>query len=133
MRACLLLTASLVLVGASLATAADAPAPFTHDQAERGGEVYAERCASCHGPNLNDGQFGPSLKGSRFRAKWGGKPAAELFDYLEKNMPPGQAGVLAADDYASLMAFMLEAGGAAAGDKALPGDQGALAGIAWPG
>jgi mono/diheme cytochrome c family protein len=122
----------LLLAAAPAALAEDGPAPFTQAQADRGGEVYAERCSSCHGPNLNDGQFGPSLKGARFKAKWGGKPAAELFDYLGKQMPPGQQGVLSGDDYAGLMAFLLEAGGAPPGARQLPGDAGALAGITWP-
>src|SRR5438045_2092420 len=82
-------------------------------QAEHGGELYAERCAICHGANLNDGPTAPSLKGARFKRQWGAKSAGELFAYLTKSMPPGQAGVLTGDDYADLMAFLLEAGGAA--------------------
>jgi len=60
--------------------AATAPAPaqdsaprFTAVQADQGAQVYAEHCASCHGPNLNDGSFGPALKGASFRRDWGGK------------------------------------------------------------
>ena len=121
----------LIAAGPSVLAEAATP-PFTQDQAEHGGEVYAERCASCHGPNLNDGQFGPSLKGARFALKWGGKPASELFDFLGKSMPPAQVGVLSADDYADVMAFMLAVGGAHAGDKRLPADDKALSGITLP-
>jgi mono/diheme cytochrome c family protein len=114
---------ALVMAAAMGARAQDgAPPGFTQGQADHGAEVYGERCASCHGPNLNDGQFAPSLKGARFRADWGGKSAGQLFSYMSANMPPGQAGVLAADDYADLLAFLLRAGGAQAGTKPLPAD-----------
>jgi hypothetical protein len=34
-------------------------------------------------------------------------------------MPPGQAGVLNADDYADVIAYLLQSGGAAAGSQPL--------------
>ncbi len=37
---------------------------FTAMQASRGRTAYGESCAACHGPNLNDGQFAPPVKGS---------------------------------------------------------------------
>jgi mono/diheme cytochrome c family protein len=117
------------MTGMAAANAQDsAPPGFTQAQADHGGEVYAERCASCHGPNLNDGQFGPSLKGARFRTAWGAKSAGQLFSFMSANMPPGQAGVLTSDDYADLMAFLLEASGAPAGARPLPADAAALPG-----
>jgi mono/diheme cytochrome c family protein len=132
MRRVLTTAAAAALAGAFAAAAEEGAPAFTHAQAEHGGEVYAERCASCHGSDLNNGEFGPSLKGARFARKWGGRSLAELYDYMSKQMPPGQAGVLAGDDYADLMAFLLEAGGAPAGPKALPADPKALATMAVP-
>ena len=57
------------------------PAPLSYSaaQAALGQSVYAERCASCHGENLDDGAYGLPLKGADFRQKWGSKPLDPLF------------------------------------------------------
>lgn len=136
--------AALIAGGVALAMAASAPgwgaraddarpASFTQAQADQGLDLYRSNCASCHGQNLNDGEFAPSLKGAGFRAKWSGQGVGALFAYVTANMPPGQAGVLAADDYAALTAYLLQANGAAASDKPLPADAKALAAMKWPG
>jgi mono/diheme cytochrome c family protein len=46
------------------------PVGFTEPQAVRGKAAYGESCASCHGPNLNDGQFAAPLKGAAFKTHW---------------------------------------------------------------
>lgn len=111
---------------------AKAAAAFTSAQADQGQDLYRANCASCHGGALNDGEFAPSLKGVRFKAKWSVQPIGALFAYMSANMPPGQAGVLGPDDYAALTAFLLQANGAAPSDKPLPADAQALAGSNWP-
>jgi mono/diheme cytochrome c family protein len=40
---------------------------FTDAQATQGKAVYDRNCLSCHGANLDDGEFGPPLKGVEFR------------------------------------------------------------------
>ena len=68
-----------VFVGLALWTGAPAiraqskttPFSYTDAQADRGRTAYRTSCASCHGPNLDDGPFGPPLKGIDFRSKWG--------------------------------------------------------------
>ncbi len=109
------------------------PASFTKAQADQGQDVFASNCASCHGPNLNDGQFGPSLKGRGFRAKWASKSVGDIYSFAVANMPPGQAGVLPPDDYAAVMAFILSSNGVKPADKPLPADADALAAMAMPG
>ena len=47
---------------------------FTEQQATRGQAAYMESCAACHGPNLDDGQFAPPLKGAAFKAHWHDQP-----------------------------------------------------------
>ena len=49
---------------------------FTELQAIRGEAAYRERCAGCHGPNLDDGQFAGPLKGAAFEAHWHDQPPA---------------------------------------------------------
>ncbi len=36
---------------------------FTANQVDRAKVAYANRCLSCHGANLDGGEFGPTLKG----------------------------------------------------------------------
>ena len=49
-------------------------APTIHAaQAALGQAAYRASCASCHGANLDDGAFGPPLKGVPFIQKYGGK------------------------------------------------------------
>ena len=58
-----------------------------------------------------------------------GRPLAELFSYLKSNMPQDNPGSLADDDYASVVAFILQLNAMPAGEKSLPGDSLALAKI----
>src|SRR5262245_66568206 len=69
-----LLTGIVANHGVPRVDAQSAPTPLSYSagQADRGRGVYAERCASCHGEFLDDGQFGTPLKGVSFRAQWGG-------------------------------------------------------------
>jgi hypothetical protein len=47
-------------------------------------------------------------------------------------MPPGQMGAMPADDYASVVAFLMQSNGATVGKTAMPADASALSGEAWP-
>lgn len=113
----------------ALAQARSVPS-FTAAQAARGKDLYAANCALCHGDALEDGQFGPPLKGAPHKTYWQGKTAADLMTYMSSMMPPTQPGGLGAQAYADVFAFMLQAGGAAPSDKELPSDPNALKGAA---
>jgi hypothetical protein len=79
-------------------------APYTKQQVARGGEVYATRCAACHGSELQ-GRSAPALTGQGFgHFKL---TAAQLRTLVVQTMPLGAPGTLPAYDYAALMAFML--------------------------
>ena len=71
-----------------------APIGFTQPQAQRGQRVYAESCALCHGPHLNDGQFGPPVKGTAFKARWHDQAPEALWSAIIKRMPPASPGSL---------------------------------------
>jgi alcohol dehydrogenase (cytochrome c) len=99
---------------------------YTTAQAERGRAVYAEQCASCHGPNLDDGAFAPPLTGLDFRTKWGQQSAEPLFTYTATRMPPNQPGSLGDARYTDLMAFILLQNGSPAGSRELLTDTASL-------
>ncbi|MGH9716565.1 MAG: PQQ-binding-like beta-propeller repeat protein [Candidatus Acidiferrales bacterium] len=84
---------------------------FSASQAERGKTAYANNCASCHGTNLDDGEFGPALKGAVFQQKWGVQAPAVLFSYMLQKMPPASPGQLSSQTYADLEAYILQANG----------------------
>ena len=125
--------ALMLLAMAAPATAQQGkPATFTQVQADQGAEIYRDRCALCHGANLANPEFAPSLNGARFKRRWGGQSAAGLFSYITHAMPPGQTGVMSADDYAAVMAYLIGANGGVAGPQPLPSDTKALSGMVLP-
>ncbi|MBM3820419.1 MAG: cytochrome c, partial [Acidimicrobiia bacterium] len=105
---------------------------YTAAQAAAGKDVYTQHCASCHGANLDDGEFAPPLRGVEFRQRWGGRPAEALFTYTSTRMPPAMPGGLGDERYAQLLAFVLEQNGVAAGTRALPSDAAALTPMVLP-
>jgi alcohol dehydrogenase (cytochrome c) len=95
------------------------PVGFTAPQAARGATAYRESCASCHGPNLDDGQFAGPLKGAAFKAHWHDQPPAALWSLIMKRMPPASPGTLGSRTYADIDAYLLQANGERAGTTEL--------------
>ena len=114
------------------AAAADLVAPsFTAAQAEGGKVVYDVQCASCHGPNLSDGAYGPPLQGDGFMQRWGGQPMDALFVAVTA-MPVGAPRSLDDETYANLLAYILQHNGVFAAADALPADPNRLHGLLMP-
>jgi mono/diheme cytochrome c family protein len=102
---------------------ATAPVTFTAEQVSRGSDLYADRCVSCHGDTLDNGEFGGApLNGSYFSKHWGGGSTAALIGFMKAKMPPDSPGSLTDQNYADLAAFLLDANGYPKGDKELPPD-----------
>jgi hypothetical protein len=129
-----------VIFGAALAahgadtkgSSALAPPTYSAEQADRGAEIYAERCASCHGSNLDNGQFAASLKGPAFHQHWSNGSLEEPYLVMIRQMPPDDPGGLAPESYSDLLAFILRENSVAAGDKPLPSDPDLLASMSPP-
>ena len=83
------------------------------------------QCAMCHGARLEGTVETPALVG-KFVANWANRPLGDLFDYLGRAMPQSSPGKLTPQDNARLVAFILRANGAPAGDTPLPADAAAL-------
>ena len=102
---------------------------YTADQAARGGQVYREQCASCHGDAL-EGLVGPPLVGDGFLSIWSARPVVELVDKIYNTMPLEAAEPLSREQSIDLTAYILQAGGFPAGQAALA--DATVAGIALP-
>lgn len=105
---------------------------FTADQAAQGKAAYAQSCGSCHGVNLNGGEFASALKGPTFSQNWGGKNADELFSYINTKMPPANPGQLGPNVNAAIVAYILQQNGIQPGGTPLPTDAAALAAMQIP-
>jgi alcohol dehydrogenase (cytochrome c) len=105
---------------------------FTTAQQSAGDAIYKQSCASCHGKNLDDGEFGPPLKGVEFRSAWFGRPADVLFTKIE-TMPPAAPGSLGADKSVSVLAYLMSQNQLVASTRALPTDLDRLKGMLLPG
>ena len=115
------------------AGAASRSAPtFTAAQAAQGEAAYRTSCASCHGADLNDGAFGPALKGPQFIQKYGGKSVEPLYTVSATRMPTTAPGSLAPAIYAQIVAYILQQNAIVAGTEELPSDTARLATMTIP-
>jgi mono/diheme cytochrome c family protein len=87
---------------------------YTAAQAARGGELYALNCSSCHSAATH--------ASPAFVAKWSGHALAELFQYMNQEMPKENPGSLSPKEYTSVLAYMLKMNGMPAGRSELPSD-----------
>jgi len=102
--------------------------PAGSGTAPGGAEVYARRCAACHGPKGEGGQAealvgaeptGTAPFGPQYEQWRSGRPdvpftvgnywpyATTLFDYVRRAMPPAAPGTLSSDDVYSVVAWVL--------------------------
>jgi cytochrome c2 len=90
--------------------------------ATRGGTLYKQQCAACHGDGL-EGRNGPSLAGSDFRSRW---PTPDLVDKIKNTMPQDSPGKLTTGQAADLAAYIQQTG------KAVPNSAPASASTTGP-
>lgn len=112
---------------------AQGPVSYTAGQSAQGKAAYAQTCESCHGKNLDDGEFAPPLKGASFLQKWAGRTADNLFTYISTKMPPGGTSSVATETYTQILAFVLESNNVPVGLRALPSDMETLKTLLVPG
>lgn len=87
---------------------------YTAAQATRGGELYALSCSSCHSAATH--------ASPAFVAKWTGHQLAELYQYMNQEMPKENPGSLTPKEYTLVLAYMLKMNGMPAGRTELPTD-----------
>jgi alcohol dehydrogenase (cytochrome c) len=99
---------------------ADGSGWYTPPQVSQGRWEYSQKCAVCHGQQLQ-GAGAPSLKGRIFDDRWDGKKLSDLYGFVHNDMPLGLGASLPSQEYADIVAFLLAQNGLAAGtDKFTP-------------
>jgi alcohol dehydrogenase (cytochrome c) len=88
---------------------------YTAAQAARGRAAYNDNCSSCHGGNLDDGQFGPPVKGAAFRTQWHNQSPSALLTFVSTKMPPSAPNGLDDQTYADIDAYLMQQNGERAG------------------
>jgi mono/diheme cytochrome c family protein len=125
---------SLLAIGATppppAAKPASAPSSTLHGaysdpQAQAGAQLYAVRCAMCHGKQLEGTYETPGLQ-HLFIANWSRAPIANLYDYIARAMPQFAPGSLKPEETAQIVAYLLRSNGLPAGKQPLPTQSSAL-------
>jgi quinoprotein glucose dehydrogenase len=91
---------------------------YTREQANRGRDVYAGMCQSCHTP--------ASHTGVTFANSWVGRPLSDLFSFVSEKMPKNEPGSLTPEEYSQVVAHLLRLNGMPAGFEELPVDTAVL-------
>ena len=91
-------------------------AVYSEAQAKRGEALYAERCASCHAPDLSGIDQAPPLTGKDFNADWNDLAVNDLFERIRTTMPADNPGMLERQQVADVTAFILSKDGFPPGD-----------------
>ena len=95
-------------VAGVLAWAAPEPAGvFDEAQTKHGQSVFHQKCAACHGDDLDGGTESPPLSGDSFWASWDQKTARNLYSRIISTMPPDGPGTLAETDVIDIVAFIV--------------------------
>ncbi len=96
---------------------------YTTAQAQRGQRVFSQVCASCH----SRGEF----QGRMFEMTWMSRPVSDFFEHISTSMPQDRPGALRPEEYAAVVAYVLQLNGRPAGEQELPLDAAALVEIRW--
>ena len=117
---------AVVISAAAVVSAQDkktvADKVYSTAQADRGEARFKTSCSSCHTAS--------SFSGGAFAERWSGQTLGQVFDFVSNVMPENDPGSLKAEEYVSVMAFILRTNGYPAGETDLPTDAAALKNIA---
>ena len=92
---------------------------FTAEQADRGAQVYAATCGTCHGDNLMGMEMAPPLAGANFRKAYETQPLTALANRIRTTMPPRAPNSLSGGQLTDLLSFILRANDIRPGNTAL--------------
>ena len=92
---------------------------YTDAQAARGSAGFGAHCASCHGTTLDGTGEAPALTGAQFLSDFNGLTVGALYDRIRTSMPQDNPGSLTRDQYADILAFVLQSNAMPSGAKEL--------------
>ena len=92
---------------------------YSLSQAADGRTVYSRECALCHGPELEGTEGGPAIAGQAFREKWQDHSLAEFYEVTRQTMPVSKPAGLSENEYADVIAFILNRNAYSAGSDEL--------------
>ena len=96
------------------------------------GKVLSEaQCAFCHGSDLRGQGFAPGLIEDAFTSRWQDGNLGDLFAIVKATMPQDKPTSLTDDEYAAIVAFLLQANRYPAGQQDLRPDPAALKEVAF--
>jgi len=98
-------------------------AVYTTEQATRGQRVFTTVCSVCHGRT--------EFTGPIFAFTWMADPVGDLFEHISTKMPQDRPGSLSAEEYAAVVAYLLQLNGRPHGDRELPADAELLGRMRW--
>lgn len=101
---------------------------YTQAQLARGMKVYLKECSSCHGESLLGGESSPTLVGPEFMRHWAGQTVGALLEKV-RMMPPKEPDKLTTEQYADILAVILNTNDFPAGSQELAGDSDDVNGI----
>jgi len=87
---------------------------FTFEQANRGKDIYAGNCRSCHTPETHTGPV--------FTTIWNGRSVADLYSFVRERMPKNDPGALTEQEYVDVVAYMLKMNKLPMGETELQAD-----------
>jgi alcohol dehydrogenase (cytochrome c) len=93
---------------------------YSTGQAAQGAALFKQKCAVCHGPNLQGGA-GPALAGNQFFLRFGGKPLGGLWSTIHTEMPLNAPSTLTGPQSLAIVAFILQKNGFPAGPSPIVG------------
>jgi ubiquinol-cytochrome c reductase cytochrome c subunit len=87
-----------------------------------GQKLLAANCAGCHGDKAEGGNAGPTLSGPDFTNGYKDGNASALYNKISMDMPSSAPGSLTPEQYADVMAYVLNVNKYPAGQAEIPKD-----------
>jgi mono/diheme cytochrome c family protein len=127
------LVLAATVIGAMAALMAQSVTPrtvwdgvYTEAQATRGKALYEAQCAFCHQADLRGQGFATGLVEDVFASRWRDGNLGDLFTIVKVTMPQDKPASLTDDEYAAIVAYLLQANRYPSGQQELRPDPASL-------
>jgi S-disulfanyl-L-cysteine oxidoreductase SoxD len=104
---------------------------YSEAQAARGKAVYEAQCAYCHQSDLRGQGFAPGLVEDVFSSRWQDGNLGDLLTIVKATMPQDKPASLTDEEYAAIVAYLLQANRYPAGQQELHPDPAGLKEVAF--